>query len=351
MNNDAIVKKFREDAVRTFMLSALRAVSVREDVALHVADGLLHASLRGVDSHGIRLFPHYIAGVEGGRINPDPKYKFERTAYSTGRFDADHTFGHAAGFEAMHKAMDLAKEAGAGLVAVYNSSHNGAMTYFAHEAAKNDFIGLAFTHADSLINTPGSTRAFFGTNPVCMAVPCEGEEPFCYDSAPSFITWNRVRQYREEDKEVPPGYTVDAEGNETLNPHEATQLFPIGGYKGFGLAMMVDILCGLLTGMPVGRDISNMFKDPISQKRFLGQFYMAIRIDTFQPLDLFKKRTKKLMDDIRNEPQKSPPMPVMSPGDPEKRAFSERMRSGIPIKEHDLKAFKNVADKYGLGFF
>jgi LDH2 family malate/lactate/ureidoglycolate dehydrogenase len=345
------VERFDAEKIRHFFQSVFRLAKVRDDVAQQVAEGLISTSLRGVDSHGIRLFPHYIAGVEGGRINPDPKYKFEKTAYSTGSFDADHTFGHAAGIEAMHKAMDLAQQAGAGLVAVFNSSHNGAMAYFALEAAKNDLIGLAFTQADSLINTPGSTRAFFGTNPVCMAVPCEGEEPFCYDSAPSFITWNRVRQYREEDKEVPPGIIVDANGNETMNPHEATQLFPIGGYKGFGLAMVVDILCGLLTGMPVGRDISNMFKDPISQKRFLGQFYMAIRIDAFQPLKLFKERTKKMMDDIRSEPLKDENSKVMVPGDPEKRNFADRIKNGIPLKEHDLQAFRAVAERYKIDFF
>ena len=345
------IKRFSADSIYEFLQAALKAVKVRDDVARYVTEGLVSTSLRGVDSHGIRLFPHYIAGVEGGRINPDPIYKFEQTAAATGKFDADHTFGHAAGIEAVHKAMELAKEAGTGLVAVYNSSHNGAMAYFALEAAKKDYIGFAFTHADSLINTPGSTRAFFGTNPVCMAVPCEGEEPFCYDSAPSFITWNRVRQYCEEDMSVPHSIIADKNGDETTNPHEATQLLPIGGYKGFGLAMIVDVLCGLLTGMPVGRDISNMFKDPITQKRFLGQFYMAVRIDAFQPPDIFKQRMKKLMDDVRREPRRDKNIPVMVAGDPQKYASVDRLKNGIPVKERDLNAFKALAEKYEIKFF
>jgi len=347
---DKNIERFDAGGIRRFFLSVLKAANVREDVAALVTEGLVSTSLRGVDSHGIRLFPHYINGVEGGRINRNPQYRFEQTAPATGRFDADHTFGHAAGIEAMNRAMALSKDAGAGLVAVYNSSHNGAMAYFALEAAKGDFIGLAFTHADSLVNSPGSMRAFFGTNPICMAVPCEGEEPFCFDSAPSPVTWNRVRQHREEKKDMPDGYTADASGNETTDPGKAAQLFPIGGYKGFGLAMIVDILCGLLTGMTGGRDNSNMFMDTISQKRMLGQFYMAIRIDSFQPLDIFKKRMKQLMDDIRNEPRRDADVAVMVPGDPEKKACVDRSKNGIPIKEHDLQAFKLVADRYKVKF-
>lgn len=349
--NHLNIKRFDFEDIKEFFLAVLKAVKVRDDVARYVTEGLVSTSIRGVDSHGIRLFPHYIAGVEGGRINPVPNYKFEQTAPATGKFDADHTFGHAAGIEAMHKAMELAKGAGTGIVAVYNSSHNGAMAYFALEAAKKDYIGFAFTHADSLINSPGSTRAFFGTNPVCMAVPCESEEPFCYDSAPSFITWNRVRQYCEEDMDVPHSIIADKNGNETINPHEATQLLPIGGYKGFGLAMVVDILCGLLTGMPVGRDISNMFRDPITQKRYLGQFYIALRIDVFQPLDLFKKRMRQLMDDVRREPQRDKNIPVMVAGDPQKHASADRLKNGIPIKELDLNAFRSLSGKYKINLF
>lgn len=344
-------KRFSADKISGFLETALKAVRVRDDVIKHVAEGLLNASIRGVDSHGIRLLPHYIAAVEGGRINPDPRYKFETTASAAGTFDADHTFGHAAGIEAMHKAMDMAYNAGAGIVSVYNSTHCGTSAFFALEAAKKDFIGLAFTHANSLLNTPNTTRPFFGLNPIAMAVPCEGEEPFCYDSAPSVITWNKLLQLRQENIDAPLLSGADDKGIPTSDPHKITQLLPIGGYKGFGLAMIVDILCGLLTGMPVGRDITDMYKTPLSQKRYLGQLYMAIKIGAFQPLDVFKKRMKKLMDDVRNEPRTDSNNAIMVSGDPEKKAAAERLRNGVPVKEHDLNAFKALADKYGIKFF
>lgn len=345
------IKRFSADRIYEFLQSALKAVNVRDDVIKHVAEGLLNASMRGVDSHGIRLLPHYVAAVEGGRINPDPQYRFKSTASATGTFDADHTFGHAAGIEAMRKAMDMANSAGAGIVSVYNSTHCGTSAFFALEAAKKDFIGLAFTHANSLLNTPNTTRPFFGLNPIAMAVPCEGEEPFCYDSAPSVITWNKLLQLRQENIDAPLLSGADDKGIPTSDPHKITQLLPIGGYKGFGLAMIVDILCGLLTGMPMGRDISDMYKTPLSQKRYLGQLYMAIKIEAFQPLEVFKKRMEKLMNDVRNEPKTDGNIAVMVSGDPEKKAVSERSGNGIPIKEHDLNAFKALADKYGIKSF
>lgn len=345
------IKRFSADRIYEFLQSALMAVKVRDDVIKHVSEGLLNASIRGVDSHGIRLLPHYVASVEGGRINPNPQYRFESTASAAGTFDADHTFGHAAGIEAMHRAVDMASGAGAGIVSVYNSTHCGTSAFFALEAAKKGLIGLAFTHANSLLNTPNTTRPFFGLNPIAMAVPCEGEEPFCYDSAPSVITWNKLLQLKQENIDAPLLSGADDKGIPTSDPHKITQLLPIGGYKGFGLAMIVDILCGLLTGMPVGRDISDMYKTPLSQKRYLGQIYMAINIGAFQPIDVFKNRMKKLMDDVRNEPKTDGNIAVMVPGDPEKKAATERLKNGIPVKEHDLNAFKVLADKYGIKFF
>jgi ureidoglycolate dehydrogenase (NAD+) len=289
-----------------------------------------------------------VAAVESGRINPDPRYKFERTASATGVFDADNTFGHAVGIEAMRKSMVMAREAGAGLVAACNSSHCGASAFFALEAAKNDFIGLAFTHANALLNTPNSTRPFFGLNPIAMAVPCEDEEPFCYDSAPSVITWNKLLQLCREGLDAPPFSGADETGTPTSDPNVITQLLPIGGYKGFGLAMMVDIVCGLLTGMSVGRDIPDMYNTPLSQKRHLGQFYVAINIDTFQPLNMFKERVKKLLNDVRNEPKRNVDDEVMVPGDPEKRASKSRLKEGIPINKDDINAFKTIAGKYNI---
>lgn len=340
--------RFQADEVYRFAKDAFLQVGVVVQVAELTARGLWSTSLRGVDTHGISLLPHYVAGVEGGRINPNPKFHFQRTSASTGWLDADHTFGHAAGIVAMRYAIDLAKEAGSGYVAVKNSSHCGALAYYALEACKEDMIGFAYTHASSKVRTPNSNRPFFGTNPLCFAAPMLSEGPFCFDSAPTPITSNKVKQQREDGAPLPPNSAANKDGNETRDPNLAEQLLPIGDYKGFGLAIMVDVLCGLLSGMPVGQGISSMYGDPLSKKRYLGQFYGALRIDVFENPERFKQRLQELAEQVRREPRVNPSIPVQAPGDPEKTKEADRGKNGIPVKPLDLQRFNELADRLGI---
>lgn len=337
-----------EAEIYRFAYDALIASGVREDVAQLTARGLWHTSLRGVDSHGIRLLVHYINAVRGGRINPRPHFHWKQTAPATGTLDADHGFGHAAGMTAMRHAIELARGAGAGFVSVRNSTHCGAMAYYALEAAAHDMIGLAFTHATPKVQSPGATRPFFGTNPICMAAPMLDDAPFCFDSAITQYSFNKVRQFREDGLPVPPGIASDANGQMTLDPEAAFQLLPLGVYKGFGLAMMVDIFCGLLSGMPSGDEVSSMFENPLSERRLLGHFFGAIRIDAFLELDDFKRQLKRNADKIRSEPRLDPDKPVMIPGDPENATEQQRRQSGIPIKALDMARFEALAAVLGI---
>ena len=340
--------RFPADTVYDFVERIFLRVGVEESSARLTARGLWLASLRGVDSHGLRLMPHYLKAVQGGRINPHPDFSFEQTSPSTGRLDADHGFGHAAGIRAMHHAIDLAREAGSGQVSVRNSSHCGAMAYFAFEACKEDMIGTAYTHGTPKMRTPNATSTFLGTNPICLAAPMALEGPFCYDGSTTLLSANKIRVYGERGLELPPLCGADEQGNETRVPDEVVQLLPMGDYKGFGIAMIVDILCGLLSGMPAGESISDMFNDPFSQKRLLGQFYGAIRIDVFEEPDRFRARLQDLAERIRRQPQRDPKTPVQVPGDPEKAFQADREANGIPITQKDLLQFESVAEELGV---
>ena len=338
------------DKLRSFIKNILLKTKVNEDVAGYVAEGLVQTSLRGVDSHGIRLFPHYLEGVKKGRINPNPKYKFERTTPSTGMFDADHTFGHAAGMEAAKKAVELANEAGTGHIAVYNSSHFGAAAYYALEIAKHDMIGMSFTNTDALVKTYAGKRAFLGNNPFCAVVPLADEEPFCLDMATSIITFNKVKQHRENNLPLPDKVAADSNGYETTNAEGATTLLPIGKYKGYGLSMFIEILCSLFTGMPYGPHIPKMFEAPMTEKRYLGHFIIAMRIDCFQDKDTFKERMSLMVSEIRNEPAMDKDIPIQVPGEPEKAIAKKRGMIGIPIENKLMKEFVNFGKDYNINF-
>ena len=336
--------------LQRFCLDLLTHREVRSDVAHHVATGLVQASLRGVDSHGVRLLPHYLRALEAGRLNPQPAYCFNQTSPSTGTLDGDHTFGHAAGAEGMNRAVKLAQENGMGSIAVSNSSHFGAAAYFSLMAAHQGMVGLSFTHADSLMLSYDGTRPYFGTNPISFAAPCLDDDPLCLDMATTTVTWNKMLQVSAEGQNIPQGWGVDGQGVDTTDPKAFAALHPIGGYKGFGLGMMVEVFCSLLTGMPFGRQICRMYGDPLENKRYLGHFFMALRVDCFAPAGEFQRRMGEMMAEVRSEPSNNSPEGVQVPGDPERRVAEIRGRTGIPVSEQELAALREVAQKYELDF-
>ncbi len=336
------------DTLASHMTALLSKTGVRADVLASVVEGLIQTSLRGVDSHGVRLLPHYLHCVKEGRINPDPRYSFKRTSASTGILDADHTFGHAAGMEAVKHALTLARESGSGSVAIANSTHFGAAAYYSLGIAQQEMIGFCFTHADSLMRTHAGKTAFLGTNPISFAAPCDGEGPFCLDMATTVTNFNRIKILRQDGKKAPEGVGADAGGTETDDPHRIAMLLPIGTYKGFGLSLMVEILCSMLTGMPYGAHLVKMFDAPLSQKRFLGHFISALRIDCFQPVEIFKKRMAVLLQELRSQPPADPMRPVQVAGDPEKISEKRRRAEGIPLNAAEYEAFKKTGEQLGI---
>ncbi len=328
-----------------FVFETLRAIDIRIDVARYVAEGLCQTSLRGVDSHGVRLLPHYIRAANAGRINKSPTYNFKQELPAVATLDADHTFGHASGATAMNKAIELAGQYGLGSVSVHNSSHFGAAAYFALKAAQADMIGLSFTHADALMLSFNGKRPFFGTNPIAFAAPVKDEDSFCLDMATTNVSWNKTMTYAKKGKILAPGWAVDKDANEITDPNLASSLISIGGYKGFGLSMMIEILCSILNRMPYGRNISSMYKAPIGEKRLLGHFFMVLNISAFMNVEQFKDNMKSLMDDLRAEPSKGNMQLVQVPGDPEKENTVNRLSHGIPIPEDTWQEFMHIAKK------
>ncbi len=347
-NNSTGKTLVSHDVLEKFVREVLVNAGVTDQVATETAEGLVLASVRGVDSHGIRLLPHYIDELEAGRINPDPDFYFEQTAAAVGQFSADHTYGISAGIRAMHHAIDMAADAGVGHVSVSQSTHNGMMAYFGLEAAKKDMIGIATTHTSANTRPPNGVRPFFGSNPICVTAPMKDEGPFCYDAATSAITFNEVRKHQDAGDQLPRNVAADEQGRPTRDPTEAVQLLPLGGYKGFGLSMVVELFNGLLSGMDVGREVSEMYGEDISNRRNLGHYYAAFDIDAFVDSNEFKQRLQELAERIRNEPRRDEDIPNYVPGDPEKEAKNIREEQGIPVPKHDLDKFDELAETYDV---
>jgi len=337
--------------LQSFVRGVLDAAGLDDFSADSVATGLCETSLRGVDSHGIRLLPHYAQSALTGRKNPTPNFTFNRTFPAIGMLDADNAFGHAAGMRAIDHAMEMAEELGLGAVGVANSSHPGAMASFALKAARQGYVAFAFTHADSLLLSAGGTRPYFGTNPVCMAAPRDEEEPYCLDMATSVIPWNRLRIHQDSDTPLPGGVAADERGFATEDPHSVKCLMPVGspiaGYKGYGLASMVEVLCGVMTGVPFGRDIPAMFTAPMDQPRQLGQFYLVMRSDAAMAKSEFEGRMQTMTDSVRSEPT-HPGETVMLPGDKEIMEAKRRAAEGVPLDEATVGAFRDLSSQFNV---
>lgn len=337
----------RVDSAR--LAAEMRAVLLLQKVAMdsveHAVSSLIQTSLRGVDSHGIQLFPHYCRAVAGGRINANPSFSIEQTGPATAILDADHAFGHHAGAAAMDLAIKLAKAAGIGAVAVRHSTHFGAAAYFALRAPPQGCLGFAFTNADALVKAHNAQESFFGTNPICFAAPLADEEPLCLDMATSLVAWNKILNYRRLNEDIPPYWACDEFGHGVTDPNKAKALYPSGDYKGFGLGMMVDILCALLAGGPIGKDLLPMYSD-LSVRRNVTHFFLAVEIDRFLPLAMFSLQLQEMTNRLRSMSPLDPHFPVQVPGDPEKKNFRHRLVHGIPVDETKFEEFLKLSPNF-----
>ncbi|MCR5456280.1 MAG: Ldh family oxidoreductase [Bacteroidales bacterium] len=333
------------DKLKEVMAGILRELRVDPESVSHLVDSVVEASLKGIDTHGLALFPHYVEGFSKGRITKRPQFKIVKDNGSAKLIDADGAIGHHAGIFAMDFCIDMASRNGSGVVAVRNSSHFGAASYFTEYAARHDMMAFAFTNTNSLVKAHGAVEPFFGTNPICFSCPMDGEEPLCLDMATSIISWNYVRNHKETHQMLDDGLAYDETGHFTTDPYKARCVRPIGDYKGFGLGMMVEIMCSVLSGSEIGHNLMPMFGSDMTKKRGISHCFHAIDIRKFTNIKQFRERMKNLAAIIRGM-QPLEGQEVMLPGDPEKRAMKNRLANGIPVAPNVWKSLLEVSPKF-----
>lgn len=322
--------------VEELVRSALVAAGTSAEAAQSVASALTETSLRGVDSHGIRLLVHYVKVVQAGRINPHPQLSFTKTGSTTGVVDADNGFGHHASFFAMDRCEQLAHEHGIAAVSVVNSSHFGSAGCYVLHAAERGYLAFGVCNSDSFVLPHDGIHPFHGTNPLAFAAPVAQERPFLVDMATSVVPWNRVQDLLNEGMTLPPDVSVDSNGEPTVDPLKSAALLPLGGvrygYKGAALASMIEILSAVLTGMPHCSRLLAMAGPDLSSHRRLGHFFIVIDPARFVAPEIFQAAMTLYLADLRSQHGRSN-MKVMAPGDREWAVEEERRQNGIPIGE------------------
>jgi len=340
----------------------LRAIFTRwgmpADMIETTLEIMLWADLSGIDSHGAGMMTHYRALLEAGKITMRPEIRTVRETPVTALVDGGGGLGHAPSVTAIDLACAKAASAGVGVVAVRNSHHYGAAGAYADRAAARGLISFSMTAVARPAVVPlWGADAMFGTNPIAFAAPAERNPPFLLDMATSTAAVGKLSIAARRGKAVPEGWAVDADGNSLTDPVAgiaARRLTPLGvdramgGHKGYGLAMMVEILCTTLSGAAFGplRDQ----REPDAVRQDVGHFFLALDPGAFRDPAAFKTDLDDMIDALHGTRPVDPAQPVLVAGDPEVAARKIRARDGIPMARRLIEELRVIAESCGAPF-
>ncbi|WP_062208957.1 Ldh family oxidoreductase [Aureimonas sp. AU12] len=331
MQDVAIVETGALDAA---VRAALEAAGADAPSVAATTRAVMHASRHGVDSHGVRLVPHYCKVLKGGRVNPAPQMRVKETSPVAFALDADNGLGHGAAYRAMEIACEAAGRFGIAAVGVHRSSHFGAAGAYALAGAEAGRVALAMANSDSVVALHEGAQPFHGTNPFAAGVPVAGARPWLLDMATSSVPLNRVYLYRALGLPLPADVAVDAAGAMTADPHAAAMLMPAGGsqfgFKGAALGGLMTILSAILTGATADPFVIPMDGEEIATPRNIGHFVIAIEPAFFGGAETFASALTAYLDALRGSVPREGAR-VMAPGDREWAVERQRAQDGIPV--------------------
>jgi len=293
-------------------------------------DYLIKAELVNAPSHGLARLKMYCDRLKKKLINPKPKIKIKKISSSVSYVDADNSIGFVAADIAVKEAISNAKKTGIGLVAVKKSGHYGLSSFYAEQAVKKNLMVFCFTNAPPALAPHGAKKSLFGTNPICFGVPT-GKTPFILDASTSMINRGKIRRAHKLGKKIPYGVALDKNGKITTNAYKAlkgTQL-PISGYKGSGLAWMVDILSGVLTGSSHGGKTRDPFDD-FSGPQNMGHLFLIINPKLFIGKN-FLKEMKKNIRLVKRLPKAKGFNSILYPGERKNKIYKKNLNKDIYI--------------------
>ncbi|MGD9568784.1 MAG: Ldh family oxidoreductase [Sedimentibacter sp.] len=313
-----------------------------------ISDTLIFAELRNVTSHGIVRLPTYIERMEKGLLNQNADMKFTNNNFSAvTTLDADNGMGQIAGYRAMKQAINIAKIYGIGMATVKNSNHFGVASYYSMMALEENMIGLVMTNASPAIAPFGTKTPLLGTNPLTVAVPAKNGKPIVLDMSMSTVARGKIRMYALQNKEMPLDWGLDVEGKPTTDPNEALKgsLVPIGGVKGSGLSLIVDLLTGVLTGTSLTGEVKTITN--MSGPSNTSHVFVAINIESFIDPEVYKGNVDAVINKIKNLPPKGDNEIFMA-GEIEQNLMDKRKAEGIPVDMAVIELLNKLADKYDV---
>jgi LDH2 family malate/lactate/ureidoglycolate dehydrogenase len=314
----------------------------REDAAIE-AHVLVWANLRGIDSHGVLRVPNYVSSVERGGMNPRAQIRIERETPATLLIEADHAFGPVVTTYAMRQAIAKAAEVGVGWAVIRNTTHQGAMGYYALMAASEGMAGLALVCNPPNMAPTGAKAPGVHNSPLAIAVPGHKHPALVLDMATSVAAFGKIQLAVDKGISIPSGWALDQDGNPTTDPTLAKILLPAGGYKGYGLALLFECLSSLFAMNPL-LEPTLLHREPVPPGT-QNSVVAAINIATFGDVAAYREHVDRLVEGIKGLPKMDGVDEIMVPGEPELRVLAERQANGIPLPEGTVRNLRQVAAK------
>ncbi len=329
----------KANKLKTLLIKIFRKKGLNQTDSLICANAIINAELVGAYGHGLSRLKMYCDRINKKLINPKPKIKIKDISQSISYVDANNSIGFVAADIAMKKSIKNAKKTGIGLVAVKNSGHYGLSGYYAEQAVKKNLITMIYTNAPPAVAPYGSIKSLFGTNPICFGAPSGSKIPFILDTSISIINRGKIRFAARNKKKIPEGVALDKFGKPTTDAKKALQgvQLPIAGFRGSGLAWMVDILSGVLTGGNHGGKVKDPFDD-FSGPQNIGHLFITFKANLF--VKNFNNRIRKNIKTIKNLPKIKGVREIMYPGQNKYKRFKINSKKDIKISnliKKDLK--------------
>ncbi len=331
--------------LETFIAKAFEVVGIEKSEAMIIAELMVRADAQGSEGHGVFRLPQYIRRIKGGAVNVKPNIRVVRQAAGMALVDGDNGMGHLVMRFAAQRAIEKAQKSGVAWVGVKRSNHAGPASLYASMPLEHDMIGLYLAVGNANHLPPwGGIDMLLSTNPIAVAVPADEELPVVLDMATTVAAYGKVKTKAQRGEMMPEGWMMDREGKPLLDPKRANEgfLLPIGGYKGYGLALIFGLLAGTLNGAAMGKDVVDFNADDVTPTN-TGHVIVAINIASFQPVAEFKARVDALVRDICSSKRLPGVDRIRLPGEGSYAARAERFETGIPIPAPLLESLNQLA--------
>lgn len=346
-NNKICIKA---DELKSLVTKIFQKLNVCENDAIITADTLVQADVRGIHSHGVIRLPIYAKRLHNQAVNAQPNIKENYLKDNIVVIDADNGLGQPVSMHATKIAINKAKEYGVALIGIKNSHHYGMASYYTNYIAKHGMIGISMSNTAALMPAIGGSEAVVGNNPISISVPTERDFIIAVDMATSEVAMGKILQAEKENKEIPNTWGKDKNGNPTTNPTDVLEsglLSPVGGPKGFGLSMIVDIFTGILLNGAFGKHVKSIYKE-VDKPNRCGHFFIAIDINTFLPMQTFYQLVNEYEQQIKSSKKASGVEEIFLPGELEYLKECEQRKNGIYLAEKVVNELKEIAHLYGV---